>query len=109
MPPPIEAGTAADPAARRAAVLFGQHQQAICRRADRLFASLLFCEWLVGVVLALAVAPQGWADKGVPPSSFLFSAVFLGGAVIAVPCLLALTRPGRPITRQTVGVAQMLM
>jgi PAS domain S-box-containing protein len=109
MPPSPEVGPAADPAARRAAVLFGQHQHAICRRADRLFASLLLSEWLAGIVLALAVAPLSWAGKVTPPDSFLFSAVFLGGAIVGVPCLLALARPGRPLTRQVVGIAQMLM
>ena len=109
MSPPIEAGSAADPAAHRAAVLYRQHQQEICLRADRLFASLLLCEWLVALVLAVGVAPLAWADKSAPPESFLPLAVFLGGAIIGLPCLLALTRPGRPITRQAVGVAQMLM
>jgi PAS domain S-box-containing protein len=109
MPPPPEVGTAADPAARRAAELFDQTQRAICRRADRLFASLLLSEWLVGIVLAVAVAPQAWAGKVAPPTAFLLPAVLGGGGIILVPCLLALTRPGGPLTRQAVGVAQMLM
>jgi PAS domain S-box-containing protein len=89
--------------------LFREQQQEICRRADSLFASLLFCEWLVGVVLAVGVAPLAWAGKVAPPGDFLAQAVFVGGAIISLPCFLAMTRPGRPLTRQAVGVAQMLM
>src|SRR5204862_3069020 len=39
----------------------------------------------------------------------VWAAVFVGGAISLFPALLAIFRPGRPSTRYTIAVAQMLM
>jgi CheY-like chemotaxis protein len=54
----------------------------------------------------LAVA-EGMGRPGEHIHPHIFGAVFLGGAISAFPILLALTRPGRPTTRDAIACGQM--
>jgi len=96
------------PAADRAEVHFREHHDRILRGTDRLFARLLAAEWLVGIAVAVVISPLAWA--GIPGAvpSHLWTAVLLGGGIVALPIALALTRPGEPVTRHGVAVGQML-
>ncbi len=97
----------ADPA--RVEELFQAHLRRIHRRTDRVFARLMGIQWLAGIVFALWIAPRAWAGTTSSPSIHIWAAVLLGGLITALPVALALLRPGETMTRQTIGVAQMLM
>ena len=88
------------PSERRAQDLFDQYRHAIHARTDRLFAGLMVFQWLGGIVFAL------WVSR---THAHVWAAVFLGGAICLFPAALGLLRPGRPSTRYTIAVAQMLM
>ncbi|HEV8335786.1 MAG TPA: response regulator [Candidatus Polarisedimenticolia bacterium] len=92
----------------RASVLFQEHQGRILRRTDRIFAGLLAFEWLAGIIAALFISPRTWAGQFSKPHIHVWAAVFLGGAIVVFPIVLALWQSGRPFTRHTIGVGQML-
>jgi PAS domain S-box-containing protein len=92
-----------------ARVLFHQHQQAIFRRTDHLFAILMGCQWVVGIGIALWISPRTWAGAASQTHLHVWAAVFLGGAINLFPITCALTRPGTVLTRHAIGISQMLM
>src|SRR6185503_15006319 len=96
------------PAVDRAEVHFREHHDRILRGTDRLFARLLAAEWLVGIAVAVVISPLAWAGIPGAAPSHLWTAVLLGGGIVALPIALALTRPGEPVTRHGVAVGQML-
>jgi PAS domain S-box-containing protein len=93
---------------RRAAELFEQHRREIFERTDRLFAALLFCEWLFGIFLAFVVSPRAWAGSMSSVHPHIWAALALGGSIVSLPIALALRHPGRTITRHVIATAQML-
>jgi two-component sensor histidine kinase len=95
--------------ARRIAEIFDAHQHVVHRRTDRMFAGLMVLQWLAGVAAALWVSPKAWAGATSYTHPHVWAALFLGGAISALPILLAVTRPGHLSTRYTVAVGQMLM
>src|SRR5262245_22751888 len=94
---------------RRAEQLFREYRERIFRRTDRLFAGLLVCQWIGGIVLALVVSPYAWAGADYQVHLHLWAAVFLGAAIVSVPVTLAILRPGRASTRHVVAAGQMLL
>jgi two-component system sensor histidine kinase/response regulator len=96
-----------DPA--RAEDLFRSHQRHVYERTDRVFAQLMIVQWLAGIAFALWVSPTAWAGATSQTHVHVWAAIFLGGAITALPVALATFRPGEMATRQTVGIAQMLM
>ena len=101
----------ANPAALQARVreLEAQARLRVFRRTDRLFAGLLVFQWLAAVGLAVWVSPTTWAGSEGRTHPHVWAALALGGAVVGVPALLALVRPGRPATRHAVAAGQMLV
>lgn len=98
------------PATRRHAdELFRAHQQEIYQKTDRLFAGLMAFQWLAGIVAALWLSPRTWTGTTSAIHPHVWAAFILGGLISAFPIALALTRPGEPLTRYVIGVAQMLM
>ncbi len=100
-----------DPASRLAArseELFRDHERAIYRRTDRMFAILMGCQWLAGIALALWVSPLTWVGRMSAVHPHVWSALVLGSAITVFPVALALLRPGEPITRHTIAVGQAL-
>jgi signal transduction histidine kinase len=89
--------------------LFATYQQQIYRRTDRLFACLMAGQWVAGIVFALVVAPRTWAGTASTTYGHVWAAVLLGGIISLFPAVLALLRPGQPVTRYTIAAAQMLM
>jgi signal transduction histidine kinase len=101
---PAEAQSVAD----RAADLLRQHQQAIWRRTDRLFAGLLFAQWIGGIVLALWRSPRTWVGGTSSIHPHVWAAVVLGGLIISLPIALVMLRPGSTLTRHVIAVSQLL-
>lgn len=95
--------------AQRAWTLFGQHRQEIHERADRIFAGLMVCQWLAGIVAALWISPRTWDGPYSQTHLHVWAAIFLGGAITSLPVFLALTRSGSVLTRHVIAIGQMLM
>ncbi|HEV8377185.1 MAG TPA: response regulator [Candidatus Polarisedimenticolia bacterium] len=93
---------------RGASALLHDHQDRIFRQTDRLFAGLLAVEWLAGIAAAVFISPQTWVGQFSKPHIHVWAAVFLGGAIVSFPILLALRQSGRPLTRHSIAVGQML-
>jgi signal transduction histidine kinase len=102
--PSAMSGTEADRSAR----LMTESQQQIQQRTDRMFAWLMICQWVGGIVAALWISPRTWEGTVSHTHVHVWAAVFLGGAISALPVLLAWRRPGHVTTRHTIAVAQML-
>jgi two-component system sensor histidine kinase/response regulator len=93
----------------RAGALFTAYQQDIYQHTDRLFAALMGIQWIAGIVFALWVSPLTWSGPVSRTHLHVWAAILVGGTISLFPAVLALTRPGRPSTRYTIAVAQMLM
>ena len=92
----------------RTAIVHEELLQRNLRRADRLFSVLMPSQWVFGIVLALWLSPWAWngAERTVHPH--VWTAIFLGGAITLPAMAIAITMPGRLLTRYTLAVAQML-
>ncbi len=73
-----------------------------------MFAVLIILQWIVGIIFAVIVSPKTWTGTVSSTHVHVYAAVFLGGLITLLPVALALLAPGKPITRHTVAVAQML-
>jgi two-component system sensor histidine kinase/response regulator len=87
---------------------FERHCQQVWQRTDRMFAGLMVLQWLAGVGVALWITPLTWIGATSSIHLHVLAAIFLGGAIAAFPILLVFSRPGQPITRHSIAVAQML-
>ncbi len=96
------------PPTDRAEEILREHQLAIHKQTDRLFAALMIVQWLAGIGAALWLSPRTWAGAESRPHLHVWLAVLLGGAISAYPVALALLRPGLLSTRQVIAVGQML-
>ncbi len=92
----------------RSRVLFEEQRQSLFRRTDRLFAVLMVFQWLAGIAIALLVSPRTWIGSQSTVHIHVWAALFLGGAIAALPVYLACHRPGELITRHVIAVSQML-
>ena len=93
----------------RAGDLFDQQQSDIFKRTDRLFCSLLAFQWFAAISAALWISPFTWEGAHSRTHIHVWTAVFLGGAIISLPVAMVFFRPGHTLTRHFVGIAQMLM
>src|SRR5215211_1416776 len=100
-----ESGDAHGP---RAVALAGQQQQLIYRRTDRLFVGLMLFQWLAGLGAALWISPRTWTGPDSQIRLHVWAALYLGGAITALPVFLALTQPGSALTRHGIAIGQML-
>ena len=89
--------------------IFNQHQQVIYKRTDRMFAILMVLQWVAGIAAACWLSPRTWTGTTSQTHIHVWAALFLGGAISALPIALALFQPGRTMTRYTVAIGQMLM
>ena len=87
---------------------FQNHCQQVWQRTDRMFAGLMALQWFAGIGVALWVTPLTWIGATSSIHLHVLAAIFLGGAIAAFPILLVFLRPGQPITRHVIAVAQML-
>src|ERR1041385_8201605 len=93
---------------QRTNTLFEETHEHILRRTDHMFAWLMICQWLAGIVAALCISPRTWIGATSQVHLHVWAAIFLGGAISAFPVLLAFTRPGRASTRHIIAIAQVL-
>jgi PAS domain S-box-containing protein len=93
----------------RADELFKQHQQEIYRRTDKLFARLMMCQWVAGIVMAIVISPYSWEGQATEIHIHVWAAIFLGGLITVFPVWMTWTWPGAAVTRYVIAVAQMLM
>ena len=93
---------------RRTEEIFQTLQQRSVIGVDRMFAVLMTVQWLFGVALALWLSPQAWAGAESSVHLHVWAAVLLGGAISALPILLAVFYPGRLATRMAIAVGQTL-
>ncbi len=91
-----------------AAELYDAHRQGIYRRTDRVFALLMAIQWVFGIVAALVLSPRTWTGTISHVHPHVWAAIFLGGAISALPISLALLKPGHVATRYVISVTQML-
>ncbi len=100
--------TAADGWEARAENLYDTSLLVIRQRADRMFSHLMIIQWLAGIAAAVWISPRTWIGATSSIHWHIWAAVFLGGAIISLPVLLARKLPGHVLTRHTIAVAQML-
>ena len=93
----------------RADELFGQHRQEIFRNTDQLFARLMLCQWIAGIVLALTISPYTWSGQSTQLHVHVWAAIFIGGALTVFPIWMTRVWPGAVMTRHVIAVGQMLM
>jgi signal transduction histidine kinase/CheY-like chemotaxis protein len=94
---------------RRARVLVSEHQNQIYVQTSRLFAILMGVQWLAGIAAAVWISPHTWVGATSYVHLHVWLAVFLGGAITALPVFLAITQPSHALTRHTIAAGQMLM
>ena len=92
---------------RTSELLRGQ-RQAQCARTDRMFGLLLIFQWVVVVGTAVLVTPTTWIGQTTALAGHLWAAVIWGALISFVPVWMTVQWPGRPLTRHTVAVSQIL-
>jgi methyl-accepting chemotaxis protein len=107
-----QTGASKDAAAHtkiRARELFQAHLRDVHVKTDRMFAVLLAVEWLVGILFACIISPSAWAGRDSSVHPHLLAAIFLGGALVSLPIVLAWRAAGATVTRHAIAFSQMLM
>jgi len=92
----------------RAAGLFRERREHGLRRMDRMFLFLMLGQWVFAILIAVFFSPYAWAGKTKAIHLHVYVAVFIGGAITALPVALALLRPGWAGTRHVIAATQML-
>jgi len=105
LPNALTASLADDP---RTQSLVARDLYAIHRRTDHMFIALLIFEWIAGIVVALIISPRAWEGSVSHTHIHVYSALYLGGLIVAFPILAALLRPGTVFSRQSIAAAQVL-
>src|SRR5206468_1459165 len=95
--------------ADRAEELFQQHREQIYRNTDQIFARLMICQWLGGILIAVLVSPLTWSGQSSRVHLHVWAAILVGGAVSIFPVWMTHAWPGRAATRHVIAIAQMLM
>ena len=102
-----EATAARTATTRLAAELLAAHQRGIHVRTDRLFAGLLLLQWLIAIGVALWLSPRHGPESSVKHISMCSGGHIPGAAIVSLPVLLVIFRPGAAVTRHAVGAGQM--
>jgi two-component system, sensor histidine kinase and response regulator len=108
MSPDLKSGMISDRVERRAAEIFDEARRTMNQRTDRLFAVLMVCQWVAGIVAAHFISPRTWAGSQSAPHLHMYAALFLGGIIAFFPVMLAIARPGQTLTRHAIAAGQML-
>jgi signal transduction histidine kinase len=96
------------PIGSRVQGLFQEHRQSILVGTDRMFAILMVCQWVAGIIAAFVVSPRTWAGLESRTHIHVWAALGIGGLISFGPIILALVQPGRVLTRHVIAVGQML-
>ena len=79
------------------------------RRTDQMFARLLAFEFVAGIATALWISPFAWSGHESQLHPHVWSAMVLGALIVSLPIWLARAHPDKSLTRQVIGIAQLLM
>lgn len=93
----------------RAEELFQEERNRILRRTDKMFARLMFAQYLFAVGLAVIVTPHTWAGEEKSVHPHLYAAIGLGFVFTIFPVGLGTFRTGETLTRHVIAASQMLM
>jgi hypothetical protein len=93
---------------QRAETRYEAHRQEIFRAADRMFAGLMIGQWIFAIAIAVTFSPYAWQGKVKTVHLHVWVAVVLGAVITSLPVALGWLRPGEPLTRHSIAVAQML-
>src|SRR2546421_12550138 len=85
--------------AGRADELFQQHLGETYRNTDKLFARLMFVQWLAAILISLMFSPRTWSGQTSQTNIHVWAAVFLGGAISLFPIWMTRVGPGAAMTR----------
>lgn len=88
--------------------IFAKHLYDLGKKTDQMFGALFIFQWLIGVLFSVLVSPSTWAGSVSRPHLHVYSAIFLGAALVAFPLYLIIKNPGATINRYVVAVTQML-
>ncbi|HEX6179380.1 MAG TPA: hypothetical protein VF057_13540 [Thermoanaerobaculia bacterium] len=77
-------------------------------KVDRLFALLLGIQYVAGILAAFVVSPFAWEGKERVLHLHVWVAVIAGAGIALLPILLAMFKPGAPVTRHVIAASQML-
>src|SRR3984885_13833806 len=88
--------------------LFEESQEQLHKRTDYMFAALMAFQWAAGVVAALWISPKAWVGQTSSIHLHVWAALLLGGAISGFPIFLAITQPGKTLTRHAIAIGQML-
>ena len=93
---------------KRVNEISGERHNTLIRETDRLFGYLFIFQWLLGIAFALVFSPRTWSGEYSETHIHVYAALFLGGAVAALPVYLVFSNPGATINRMVVAVSQIL-
>ncbi|MEK6644580.1 MAG: ATP-binding protein [Planctomycetota bacterium] len=94
--------------AARSAELFRQQQEQVHRRTDRAFGLLMVIQYLAGIALACLLTPFTWHGSLRAIHIHVYSAVFLGAILAAMPLYLISKHPGSALTRHVIAISQLV-
>ena len=89
--------------------LFEVELHQLRQNADRAFLPLMLGQWVFAILCAVAISPYTWTGSESQVHIHVWSAIFLGGLTISLPCYLIMFHKHSWLTRWTVAAAQALM
>jgi two-component system, NtrC family, sensor histidine kinase HydH len=92
----------------RAEVLFQERRDKLLRRGDKVLSVLMIFQWVLGIGLAWVLSPYTWQGSISSIHPHIYLAIFLGGLLSGVPLFIARLKPGSPLSRHVMAIAQML-
>lgn len=95
--------------AARTAALLRESEWQIHRSTDRMFGVLITLQWLGQAAVAAWLSEAAWHARGDGGPAHIWVALFVGACVVAGTLLVISAKPGAPISRYTMAVAQMMM
>jgi two-component system, sensor histidine kinase and response regulator len=98
-----------DASASHAEELFQRDREETYRNTDKVFARLMLCQWLAGILMALVISPRTWVGQSSQIHIHVWAAIFIGGAISIFPIWMTRVWPGAALTRHIIAIAQMLM
>lgn len=66
-------------------------------------------QWVAGIITSLCISPRSWIGTTSTTHIHVWAAIILGGIITAFPVWLALTQPGKVVTRHVIAAGQILM
>lgn len=93
---------------QRAREIYDAHMQNLWVHTDKLFAGMLFWEWLAAILLSVFVSPYTWAGRYQDTHMHVWTALILGTMCCLPPILVAWKQPGTRMSRYSIAIGQML-